>query len=148
MKFQKGFTLLELMIAFAILAIVAAIGISNWNRYDENQRLRNAALEIKATMIEAAAQARSKTATYYVEFNIAENKYSIQQEGEDPVSRKLSDSTIKITAADFSGEVYAEYLPRGIVQEPGYITLENRRGSIARIDVSLFGKNYLTYQMK
>jgi prepilin-type N-terminal cleavage/methylation domain-containing protein len=148
MKNQKGITLIEAMIVIAILAIVSAIAVSNWSRYEENQRLRNAAREITSTLAEAGAKARSKTIRYYVEFNIAENKYSIQQKGEDPVVRKLSDSTIKITAADFRGELYAEYLPRGIVQEPGYVTLENRRGSTARIDVALFGKTYVTYQTK
>ena len=148
MKYQKGFTLLELMIAFAILAIVTAIAISNWSSYAQNQRLRTAAGEIIGTLAQAGAQARAQSTAYYVDFNVAQNNYALEREGGNPVIRNFSAPEIALTAADFGGETYAKFLARGVVEDEGYVTLENGRGSTARIDVKVLGKSSITYKMK
>lgn len=44
----QGFTLVELMLAVAIVAILAAISISSYNGYIERAKISNAALDIAA----------------------------------------------------------------------------------------------------
>ncbi|MFZ2633283.1 MAG: GspH/FimT family protein [Desulfosalsimonadaceae bacterium] len=63
MKKQDGFTLIELMIAIAIIAILSAVAVPNYIRYRNNQQVILAAREIYSALQSAKMSAiRDNTA--------------------------------------------------------------------------------------
>lgn len=54
---QKGFTLIELMIAIALLGIVTALGMPSYRTWIENTRIRNAAESIQTGLQKARFEA-------------------------------------------------------------------------------------------
>jgi type IV fimbrial biogenesis protein FimT len=60
MKRAQGFTLIELMIGIAVLAIVLALGMPSYNAWIQNTRLRNTAESILAGLQLARSEAVSR----------------------------------------------------------------------------------------
>lgn len=58
---QCGFTLLELIIVFSILAILSTIGIASFVSYTKSQSLKNSTLDIKTLLLQARSQSFSQT---------------------------------------------------------------------------------------
>lgn len=56
MSTPKGFTLVELMIAIAILGILSAIALPNLRVYVLNQRVKSAAFELHAALMYARSE--------------------------------------------------------------------------------------------
>lgn len=55
-----GFTLIELLVTFSLVSLFAASSIIGVSKYNERQILRNAALELRGTLIDAKARAQSQ----------------------------------------------------------------------------------------
>ncbi|MGH1430213.1 MAG: GspH/FimT family pseudopilin [Neptuniibacter sp.] len=54
---EKGFTLLELMVALTVLAILLGIGVPSFNSFVESSRLRSAVHEINSAVYLARSEA-------------------------------------------------------------------------------------------
>lgn len=50
---KKGFSLIELLVVFAIIALILGIAIPGFSNYNKNQMLKTAAYELKAVLREA-----------------------------------------------------------------------------------------------
>lgn len=55
-----GFTIIELLIVFSILAILSTVGIASFVSYTNSQKLRNAILELKTMLQEGRSNALSQ----------------------------------------------------------------------------------------
>lgn len=62
-KSNSGFTLIELVIVFSILAIVSTVGIAAFVNYTNSQKLRNTTLDIKTLLQQARSQSSSQINT-------------------------------------------------------------------------------------
>ena len=71
MKFpnDKGFSLIEIMIAVALTAIMSTIAVPNFIKMRKHGQLKGAAQEIASTLNLARLTAISKTGTYQVRFD-------------------------------------------------------------------------------
>ncbi|MBN1662475.1 MAG: GspH/FimT family protein [Deltaproteobacteria bacterium] len=67
---SKGFTLAEVIIAMAIMAILAAIAAPNYRTYMANQRLKGAARQVMSDLMNARMMAVSKNQRVKVHFSI------------------------------------------------------------------------------
>lgn len=69
MKHQRGFTLLELMVAVAMIAIVATIAFPSWQEFVANRRTAGASRDIynalQHTRMKAIKEGQTITVTYY-----------------------------------------------------------------------------------
>jgi type IV fimbrial biogenesis protein FimT len=66
-KSQHGFTLIELMIAIALLGIVAALGLPSYNVWIQNTMIRNAAESIQNGLQKARMEAVKRNTSIYFE---------------------------------------------------------------------------------
>ena len=150
MKSRKGFTLVELMITIALLAIVATIGGLNLHAYTLNRNLKSAAREIVSDFFVYRARAVSEGKTYRIAFDIDGNSYVIQPGSSTPVTRSplAFGSDIRIIDANFGGGNTVNFLARGTVSPFGHIKLENSRQSNATIKVNITGRTYVKFDIK
>lgn len=57
----QGFTLIELIVVFSVMAVLSTVGIASFVSYTNSQKLRNAVLDIKTSLQNARSQALSQT---------------------------------------------------------------------------------------
>jgi type II secretion system protein H len=150
MKSRKGFTLVELMIVIALLAIVATIAGLSLHAYTLNRNLKSAAREIVSDFFVYKSRAVSEGKTYRIAFDVAGSSYTIQPGTATPVTRSpmAFGSDIRITAANFGAGHTVNFLPRGTVSPFGNIKLENSRQSSATIKVNITGRTYAKFVIK
>lgn len=65
---RSGFTILEAMIASAIIGTIAAIAAPNWVNFANQQRLKEANEQMDAALRLAQARARQESQSYSVQF--------------------------------------------------------------------------------
>ncbi len=147
MKSQKGFTLIELIVVICIMGILLLIAVNRYDHWQQNYNLRSEARIICGYLQEASSLARSKSLNYNVIFDMEKNSYGIVA-GEDIKIYNFSDPRVRLVSADFTGESYVTFLPRGCVQDTGTVLLENALGSTVLIHVALPGKISIQLKMK
>jgi prepilin-type N-terminal cleavage/methylation domain-containing protein len=148
MRRIRGFSLVELMIVIAILAVMSAIAVFSWARFTANSNLRAATADMEADLMLMKEKARSDTAnSYSITFNLAANNYTMTGTGSKTPASFAPD--IKITSVDGinSGSTTITFQKRGILS-PGSIVLSNKRASKATITYNITGRTYVTYAMQ
>jgi prepilin-type N-terminal cleavage/methylation domain-containing protein len=75
---KKGVTLIELIIVFVIIAIMAVLIAPNFGAWLPRYRLRSATRDIVSTMRDAQMKAVSRRLIYQVNFNVGTNSYILR----------------------------------------------------------------------
>lgn len=147
MKFkgQKGFSLVEVMIVIAILAILLAIAVPSFQRFAINSDLRSAARDIAGDFFLCKERAIAENATYTITFNVGANTYAIVC----PDTRTKTPATFRpnnIVLQSASTTAYT-FQPRGTVTA-GNIALTNSRNSTATITINITGRTSVAFTMQ
>ena len=140
MKFSKGFTLVELIITIAIIAIVTAIVLTRSNTRTNSFSLQMAVDQITSDIDNVRSTAFAKHDTITVIFSIQNDHYFICT-GPDNARSIITDfpgsnngfisfasgrlASVKITSANFNSDSVLQFLPMGEVKSGGSITLNN-----------------------
>jgi prepilin-type N-terminal cleavage/methylation domain-containing protein len=137
---KKGVTLVELIIVFVIIAIMACFSIPAIGRWLPNYRLRTATRDIASTMRSAQMKAISIAGRdYVVDFNVGANSYRLQYNtggltfDDGPV--QTAPSGITINFAGLPGGKATFKSDSTCSPAPANITLQNTKGAQRKITV-------------
>ncbi len=108
-KFQKGFTLIETIVVFAVISILSTVAIASFVDYNRNQNTQTAYSELSATLALARSRASSQVKPQQCASPLILNGYD--------VILSISDNTYKLRAI-CSGTPYdikSASLPKNVV---------------------------------
>ena len=135
---QKGFTMVEVVIAVVIVGILAAIGIPNLLSYMPKSRLSGATRVVAGDLMATRMQAIKLNHTAYME-HTGDRQYQIAYLGVILRSRDLSDDYADVTISDFGSVAFNSRGAADTVDSTLPITLTNPSGD-KTIDVNLSGR--------
>jgi prepilin-type N-terminal cleavage/methylation domain-containing protein len=143
---KKGFTLIELIVVFVIIAVTAALIAPNIRGWLPRYRLRSATREIVSTMRTAQMKAVSNRMDYQVDFNVGTNSYVLQYDSggfknDGPVWKAPSEITVNntlpggkalfdsaSTCPNGGGSITLSYQKGGVIQDQKRILLNAATG--------------------
>ena len=130
---QSGFTLVELIVIIAIIAVFAGIAIPNFLSYMPKHRLNGAARQVMGDLMAARMKAVKENTTVTVA-RVSDHEYKISTAGEE----KTIDiqSNYDVTIGSFSN---ISFYSRGTAWG-ATITLTNSAGSTRDVKVHLTGR--------
>jgi len=155
----KGFSLVELLIVIAIIAILGAMASIGWKRYVDNDNLRSAARMLQADMANAKQTSIAQGVHYHISIDVAGNSYTIEKWNADNTAKISDVSTKKPSDPENTGgdnkvkidsNTYGDIItfqPRGTSSD-GTVILKNSRPSTATITSNITGKSYVTFNMQ
>lgn len=142
---SKGFTLIEMMIVIAIMAILSAIAAPNLQTYMAQRRLNGAARQVMTDLMEARMKAVNLNQKVKVSFgsvghtyqtwNDADDNGTVADDEGDDIERDLHPDYHDVT---FSASANPFFQPRGTAVG-STITLTNSSGS-KYVKVALTGR--------
>ena len=144
---SRGFTIMELIITIAIIAIVAGIAYPSFSRMAVNGNLRTAARDIMSDIAGLKERAMAENTQYAVIFDTGNNNYSFpgMASGKSPASFGPG---IQLAGVAFGAGTTVTFLTRGTLSQGGNIVLTNSRGSTATITCNISGRTYVQFAMQ
>jgi type IV fimbrial biogenesis protein FimT len=141
---QRGFTLLELLIAVLVFAVVGAIAAPAYRRALAGWRLSAAARQVVLDLKIARARAILDSATHRVRFSVPGNSYQHERqrpsgtyEPAGPPTDLPSDVAVVACTAAGSG---ISFRPRGTAGAFGSVSLRNAEGDLRAVIVDIVGR--------
>ena len=140
---KRGFTLVEMMIVIALLAIIAAIAAPNFQTYMAQRRLNGAARQVMTDLMDARMKAVSENNQFKVFFLDThqykvlddENNNGTEDTGEASVTKDIQSNYPGVT---LSASAHPIFYPRGTAWGTT-VTLTNTSGSKS-VSVSTAGR--------
>ena len=151
MRTHKGITLIETVIVFCIIGIVAAIAIPQFRKMATNGNLRAAARDIVGDFSYMRERALSENTGLSISFDTTHSAYTVPFPGGKVKTPGYFSSDINITGVTFpGGGTTLTFTTRGTISPPGMntITLANGLGSTATITVLTAGRIYVQYALQ
>ena len=149
-KKNRGFTLMELMIVIAIIAIMASIAIPNFIGWLPERRLDAGAQDILQGLQKSRSKAIMTNRNVIVTFNAAANSFTAFVDEEASNDQSAGDLTI-VNRNLPAGVVFdvlgfgatVTFDNRGIPTTSGVVTLQNNSGTVQDIRLYLSGHSVL-----
>jgi prepilin-type N-terminal cleavage/methylation domain-containing protein len=148
----KGYTLVEVCIVIALLAIISTLAIPAWQNYSSNINLKTAAREVMSDLLNARQRAiEENLSTYRLTFNVTGNNYTLSRTDNGitywtkPFTSYGNDISIK--SVNFNNGSIVSFQRRGTVTM-GNLVLTNLIGSTASITVQITARTYVQYNMQ
>jgi type IV fimbrial biogenesis protein FimT len=145
---QHGLTLLELMIALAMLAVVASLALPSFGAAAERARLKDSAETLAADLAEARFEAASRGQPLYVAYHAGGDWcWSVATAPGCPCGTDGATSCQlkRVQASEHAGIELLEpqdtvFDPTGVVGGAGGAMFQSSRGERLRVNVSALGR--------
>ena len=134
MRKDSGFTLIQLIVIIAIVAVLAGIAVPNFLSYVPKHRLNGAARQIMGDLMAARMKAVKENTTVTVAW-VSNHEYKISTTGEEKTI-DIQSNYRDITIGIFNN---INFKSRGTASLSG-ITLTNSTGSTKKVTVLLSGR--------
>ena len=148
---NKGFTLVEMMITIAIMAILLGISVSTWNRYRLNTDLKTAARTVVSDFFMTKQMAVRDATGYRITFNAGTNSYQLIETATGNViqTRNISEfgPGIVLSNPNFGGNATINFFARGTA-EAGSVVVTNSINSTGTITVNITGRTYVRFNLQ
>lgn len=133
---KKGFTLLEFIVTFGIIALIAGISVSALRVSGPSLALRSATRALGTDLRQASELANSTQAIHEARFNRAENTYTLVRPGtpETVVKTVVLTSGVRIDEITIPSDT-AIFNILGAAATPGLVTLINQNGQRMTVDL-------------
>lgn len=156
MRKNSGFTVVELLTAIGIIAILAAVAVPNIIGWLPNYRLSSAARDIYSNLQSAKMTAIRNNGDCAVAFNVGAGTYQIVSGGNDGDYGTAGDNSVvkTVTLSDYGSNIgYGKgnatvsattppgALPGDNVSHPGNVTVFSSRGLVSNLGYVYLSNN-------
>jgi prepilin-type N-terminal cleavage/methylation domain-containing protein len=151
MKPRCGFTLIELMVVIAMVAILTSISTPNMMTRINNAKVSSASRQVLSSIQEARIHSIKVNSTTTIEFSEAGKTYEIRkwnpQANEFNIQTHSLPAGVQMTAAFGHGRIL-RYNGRGLPNSMGNVVLANNSGKTIKITVNINGSSSIPKNQK
>jgi prepilin-type N-terminal cleavage/methylation domain-containing protein len=131
----RGFSLIEMLIVISVLAILAAIGVANYNSYARSLRLREVNNQIAQLFQDTSAQAINRSSKFTMTFTLNQAAGADITVSGDGGSETISlESDAELTSVKYKTKTAnvtnLEFDARGRTSDPDPLVVGTRLGSL------------------
>ena len=142
MKNHHGFTLIELIVAIGLAAILASVAMPNMISWTSNAKVSSASRQVLSSIQHARIHAIKVNKMTHIEFSEAGESYEIRKWSPETEAWKIEIHSlpggVQMKSAFGSGRVLS-FDGRGLPASMGNVVLNNNSGKTIRITVSKNG---------
>ena len=144
----KGFSLVELLVVIALIAIVTRVSLPAFWAYTAKTNLKTAVREVMGDLANAKQRAVEENLDLYrLTFDVSGSTYVLSRTDTGAIWTKSVASLargVSIESVSFSGGSVVSFNKRGTVSA-GNVTLKNGLGAKAKISINITGRTYVEY---
>ncbi len=158
-KRTSGFSLIEMLTVIAILTIILAIAMPNFNHYIHNTNLKTAGRDLAGDIFNTKQTAAAQGVHYKIIFDTGANNYRMIKGGLNDADAYDEATAVTKSLGSIAGYITIDsttytpddnpqivFQPRGTTSA-GSITLKNDIGSTIGITTSVMGKVSVDYTL-